>query len=118
MRSFPIPGTHVLTDIAPKEMMADSGAVAFRYLTTQFDCGVRNAFPAIKNVRLHDRCRWTGVDAPRARSATIGHGCVVIEVEIGQNAAEKKPGSSFLIDDARILSEPTHSGVLGIHTLE
>ena len=99
-------------------MVPDPRSILFRNLTPQFDCCVRNALPAVENVRFENGAGGAGINAARAGSTAVRHRSVVRQFKIGNDATKKKPGAGFLVDDARILSEPTHAGVFRKYAFE
>src|SRR6266446_3369151 len=99
-------------------MMPYTGSALFRNIAAQFDRRVRNAFPAVENIRLENGARRAGVDASRAGSAAIGNGCVIRQLEIGKDAPQKQPGANLLINDAGIFPEPADAGVFRIYALQ
>src|SRR5688572_13095150 len=110
-RRPPVPWTNVLADVATKQMMPDPLTPLLRDRPAQFDGRVRDALSAIQNVGSNERVGGTGIQASGAGSASVRRWCVVIQRKIGDDAAEKKPGSSLLIDDAGVLSEPPDAGI-------
>src|SRR5829696_5338267 len=83
----------------------------------QFDRCVRNALPAVENIRRNERVGWAGIKASRARSAAIRRRCIRCQFEIGQDASQKQPRARALIDDAGVLSKPSDTGVMREYTL-
>src|SRR5438046_9260900 len=98
-------------------MMTDAGSILLRNLAAQFDGCVRNALPAVENIRFENGARGRGIDAARAGSAAVRNRGVVGQLEIGHETTKKEPGASLLIDDAHILYEPTHARILRLYSL-
>src|SRR5437867_13429098 len=99
-------------------MMADGAALPFRNIPTQLDRHVRNALAAVQNVRLENGAGRASVQTARARAAPVGNGCVIVQFELSHNAPQEKPRSCLLINDACILAEPSHTGILCVNSLK
>src|SRR5205807_7368837 len=86
-----IPGADILADVAPKKMMADARSIRFGDFAAKFDGGIGDAFAAVENIRLKNGAGWTGIDAPRAAAASVGHRIINLEIQVRENTAKEKP---------------------------
>jgi hypothetical protein len=78
------------------------------------DRQVRNAQSSIEFTRRDDRLCGTSIDTPRATSATIRGRQVGFQFERGQDHSQKQPRPKFLIDDARVLANPSDAGIFRV----
>ena len=72
-RRTPIPGAHVLADVATKHVLADRGAHIFGHRSMQFNGEVRNAAPCIDLVSFEENgLRRTRFDAAPKSASRMG----------------------------------------------
>src|SRR5215471_9012722 len=93
-------------------MLPNPFPLRLRNLSAKLDGCIRNAFPAVENIRFDDCICGAGIDTTSAGSATIRGGRIRLERKVRENAAEKQPGSRLLMDDAGVFSEPADTGIL------
>ena len=118
-----VPRANVLTDVASENVSSHSFAQFYGNLAALLDRQIGDAQPRVQLTCRSDRLRWTGNDAARASSATIGRGqvagdIVVRDSERSENHAQKQPRSKLLIDDASVLADPSDAGVLRVDALD
>ncbi len=116
--SFAVPGADVLADVAAKDLVSHALAQFFGNGAALFDGEIRDAFVGVELVGRDNRVGRAGFDAASAGPAAVGRGKIWREFERGDDHAEKKPRANLLIDDAGVLADPAHAGVLGIDALD
>src|SRR5215472_7206215 len=102
----PVPGTDVLADVAAEHVGADRGAELRRNRTPQFDIKVSDAPRGVHHVRLNERSGGAGIEAPGAGTAAVKGRRVGLEIEAGEDNADKEPRAALLIDEASVLAHP------------
>src|SRR5690242_14047880 len=95
-------------------MMADPSPVLLGNSAAQFNGRIRDTLPAVENVRLQNRTGRACFDTAGTRSAASRNSVVISQFQIGDNTTKKQPGPDLLIDDARVLSEPTNPRILRV----
>src|ERR1017187_1471604 len=120
-----VPRTHILADIAAKNVASDGGPRLFGRRAAQLDGEVRNAQPRIERPRgaLHQSCGHDGLrrarlDAERTRAATVRWRLVRLQVERKQQLAQKEPGAHGLVNEAGVLGDPAQSGMPCVSALQ
>ena len=83
-----------------------------------FDREVGDAPVRIEHIGCEDCIGRAGFDAARAGTAAVRRRQVGREFERGENHAQKKPRSLVLIDEARVLADPTDSRIFRGHALD
>ena len=99
-----VPGTHILADVTPKDVIAEGLFELSRGFCFCFDGPVADALGAIEfpAVWAIDNCSsGAGIDAAGAGAASIGRWLIRfdgIDAEGYEQLAEEEPGSLPLID--------------------
>ena len=96
-------------------------AKLFRDGAAQLDGQVRNALPGIHEVGFDECLRRTGVQATTATPAQIRRWQFArperrFQIERGEYDTEKKEGAEHLVEQQRVLSEPSQTGVFRQHS--
>src|SRR5262245_52520299 len=84
---------------------------------SQFDCQIRKASIRIKDTRLDQRTRRTRLEAACATAALLEPLRIRLERQRADDLAKEQPRSDLAIDQARVLADPSDSGVLRVHAL-
>ena len=66
--------------------------------------------PRVEPVGRRERARRTGVEAGPALSAMVGFRRVGLEVEVGEDRAQKQPGAEFARHQIGVLALPAEPG--------
>ena len=111
--SLAVPRANILADVAAEDVTAHARAEVLGNRPALLDREIRNALVGIELVGREDRIRRTSLDATRAGAAAIRSGQVGGKFERSEDHAEEEPRTFFLIDDAGVLADPAHAGVLG-----
>src|ERR1700693_36271 len=119
-RRFAVPGADILADVAPENMPPHPGAklVILRNRAPLLDREIRDALVGMELIRRDQRVSRAGIDATRATAAAIRRRQIRREIERGKNHAEEKPRAQLLIEDARVLADPSDAGILRHHALD
>ena len=108
-RSLGIPGTHILANVAAKNVIANSFAHIFGNGRFQFNCQVRNALSGVHHTGLYNGPSGATFHTARAGAAAVGHGAVGQQVQIKKNLPNKKIGTLVLVNQTAIFSKPAES---------
>src|SRR5947209_8462373 len=103
-RRAPVPGAHILADVAAKYMPTDAGTVLLGNRAAQLDRKVRDAQPRIQFVATGaDGMRGTSIDATGARAAAIRGGRVRFKRKRRKQLSQEEPRPQRLVDQAGVL---------------
>src|SRR5262249_37789145 len=117
-RTLPVPGTNILADVAAEHMASDTIAHPLRDRSPFFDGEIRDALVGIELVRSKKRVCWASVQTTRASSTPIWGRQIGCQLQRGQNHSKEQPRPLRLIENAGILADPSHSGVLGVNAFD
>src|SRR5215469_11529943 len=120
--STAVPRANVLTNVAPKDMIAHGLAKFLRNPAAQFDGQVGNAPARVQNIRFDKRLRGTSIETLSAVSAQIRRGYFSFakrwpQIQSGENDAKEEVRAERFVQQQRILAEPTQARVFGEHAL-
>src|SRR5208283_2271855 len=115
-RRFSVIRANLLANVAPIYMPPDLLAKLLWNIAPQFNGQVRNAAPCIQNIRLHQRACRASVQTLPATSAKIPRRRFTPrqrrrQLQRSDNRTQKKPRSPLLIQQQRVLSQPTQSRI-------
>ena len=120
--SAAVPGTHILADVTPKDVIAEGLFELSRGFCFCFDGPVADALGAIEfpAVWAIDNCSsGAGIDAASAGAAAVwGRAMETRDGEGKQKFSEEEPTAAGLVDEAGILADPAKAGFAGIAALE
>ena len=108
----PVPGAHVLADVAAVERGADRGAVLDGDLARRLR-PVREAAGGVERARLVERPGRARVDAERAGAAVGAERRRRLELHVRDERPEHDPGAVSLRDQERVLAVEADSGSEG-----
>src|ERR1035437_3256295 len=112
-RRAAVPRTNLLADVASEDVPAHPVAMLLRNRASQLDREVRNAAPRIQRplpfTIQYDRFRRTRVDASRARPAAVRRWTARLQLQRRHDLAQKKPRPQRLMNQARILPDPSQA---------
>src|SRR4029450_11667917 len=115
--SFAIPGTDVLANITPKDVVPGLHTELLRNSALEFDRQIRNTALRIQNVGFQKRLRRTSLQAAGARPAMVEPRTVVFQGNGQDELPQQQPGAEPGIQQAGIFAEPTQARIFGMYTL-
>ena len=102
--------THLLTDIAPVQMLADRFAQRLRDRPFLFYRLVRDALSRIQQMRRYERVGRARIQTARAAAATVRLEWIIRpQLQVQQQLAKKEERSQLRIDQQRVLAHPSQS---------
>src|SRR5271157_4307478 len=112
-RSFTVPRTNILADVAAEDLPSNSGAQFFRDRAALLDGEIRNALGGVELIRRRKRVRRTSIETARAGAAVVRRRQIGRQFQRSEHDAEEKPRSQLPVQDAGVLTNPANSRVLG-----
>ena len=108
-----IPRAHVLANVTTEEPFSHAGSQFCWHVIAQLDRQVTDAAARIQNVRIDERAGRTGIETRSAGTAVVGlvRG-VVFQFQVGKQGRQKKPTAQLLVQEQRVLADPTQAGEL------